>query len=398
MWQHMPGGESFRQPPPCPNTRPPANAKSNATIEPFIAPSPQTERISTCAIAKNVRPKASARLPVFEGCSKPYSYHHPTLLGRVGLCQRPRHCWIHAPQSTVPPHRPRPACGQSRQRMSEAATVSMWWCGLDWSPWAAFSAKELKQLPAGPGVYRVRVAGTDWLAYVGETGRSVRGRLLDLRRNVAKPDMPFNDPHTAAPGLWAWARDRGFEYECSGASTTLSAVDRKGFECHLLWKHRVALGRSTLCNHGRFHGHYSRSRNRSTGIRGAYLDPIDAQPAEGPHYPALVNSGEPTGCDWMGLEWSPWQPLESQEKAAAVYRIRLDSTATVIYIGQTANLKERCAAHARRLARLGAASVSFATLTEGDCQIHRLEVENDLIGAFFDREGHSPQLQFSPGF
>jgi hypothetical protein len=27
--------------------------------------------------------------------------------------------------------------------------------------------------------------------------------------------MPWNDPHTATPSLWAWQDAEGFEYECS---------------------------------------------------------------------------------------------------------------------------------------------------------------------------------------
>ncbi|GHO50828.1 hypothetical protein [Ktedonospora formicarum] len=74
------------------------------------------------------------------------------------------------------------------------------WCGLSWTDWQPFSNKEaFRQLPSTPGLYRIRAAGINELFYIGETGRDLRGRLGDLRRNTMKPEMPFNDPHTAAP-------------------------------------------------------------------------------------------------------------------------------------------------------------------------------------------------------
>lgn len=75
---------------------------------------------------------------------------------------------------------------------------------LQWSPWVSFDAASFSAIQAGPGVYRVRVVGHHALAYIGQTGRDLRSRLRDLRRNTVSELMPFNaPPHTAAPSLWA---------------------------------------------------------------------------------------------------------------------------------------------------------------------------------------------------
>ena len=63
-------------------------------------------------------------------------------------------------------------------------------------------------LPKCPGAYRVKPLGEDQLAYIGQTGRDLRERLRDLCLNTLKLEMPFNDPHTAAPSLWSWADAR----------------------------------------------------------------------------------------------------------------------------------------------------------------------------------------------
>ena len=53
------------------------------------------------------------------------------------------------------------------------------WCGLDWTSWLPFEAerKAFQQFERVAGVYRVRVRGTGVLAYIGQTGRSLRERL-----------------------------------------------------------------------------------------------------------------------------------------------------------------------------------------------------------------------------
>ena len=60
--------------------------------------------------------------------------------------------------------------------------------------------------------------------------------------------MPWNDPHTAAPSLWAWQDAEGFEYECSAAPLDASINGRRGMESYLLYRYRQERGESTLCN------------------------------------------------------------------------------------------------------------------------------------------------------
>ena len=106
---------------------------------------------------------------------------------------------------------------------------------LQWSPWVSFEAASFSALPSDPGVYRVRAVGHQALAYIGQTGRDLRARLLDLRRNTLSELMPFNDPHTAAPSLWAWRDAEGHQFECSAAPVDLGTRNRLGLEAWLLF-------------------------------------------------------------------------------------------------------------------------------------------------------------------
>ncbi len=146
------------------------------------------------------------------------------------------------------------------------------WCDLTWTEFLPFDAQApLRSVPLLPGLYRVRLKGHEQLAYVGQTGRTLRERLLGLRRHTLADEMPFNDPHTAACRLWSYRDAENFEYECSAAPVDLSKPDRMALECFLIWRYRQEVGGSTLCNFGRLHPQYQPSRNRSTGIRGERL-------------------------------------------------------------------------------------------------------------------------------
>jgi hypothetical protein len=111
------------------------------------------------------------------------------------------------------------------------------------------------------GVYRIRIAKEPCLAYIGQTGRNLRERGRTLALRTLDTPMPFNDPHTAAPNLWAWHDAAGYQFECSVASNHLNDAERQILECYLLWQYRLEKGESTLCNHGRFHQEYRKSRN-----------------------------------------------------------------------------------------------------------------------------------------
>ncbi len=100
-----------------------------------------------------------------------------------------------------------------------------------WSEWLALrGAGTNRQVPALPGLYRVRRTAGQWgLDYIGQTGRSLRGRLSQL--NVAhRVEMPYNDPHTAAPALWAMRYRDECDFEASVVVVTEIDQVRRALE------------------------------------------------------------------------------------------------------------------------------------------------------------------------
>ncbi|MDM0052012.1 hypothetical protein [Variovorax sp. J22R115] len=285
------------------------------------------------------------------------------------------------------------------QAVVDDAPTGKDWCGLSWSQWVAFDGGDFASLTTGPGVYRIRVVGQSSLVYVGQTGRSVRDRLRALRSNSLAEEMPYNDPHTAAPSLWAWRHAEGYSYECSGASATPDPFQRKALECFLLWKYRLSTGTSTLCNHGHFHPSYKKSGNRSSGVRGGLLRPEVTPRSRNESQQLLLRSAEPTASDWMGVNWSRWLPVGTHlnEAGPALYRLRHANGSELLYIGETLRLSQRAKSHARTYLDHGQIEISYATQAGGIGKPALLELENDLIGCYYDAMGRPPTFQFANG-
>jgi hypothetical protein len=77
---------------------------------------------------------------------------------------------------------------------------------LTWSMWSSLAGVwRGATVPNVPGLYRVRRVGSNRIDYIGQTGAGG----MTLRRRVAMlagvygAEMPYRDPHTAGPALWA---------------------------------------------------------------------------------------------------------------------------------------------------------------------------------------------------
>jgi hypothetical protein len=64
------------------------------------------------------------------------------------------------------------------------------WLGFEWSPWVRLhpESDQLTELSTAPGLYRVRHEAYDGLIYIGESGRSVRGRVRALTVGLRRAD------------------------------------------------------------------------------------------------------------------------------------------------------------------------------------------------------------------
>ncbi len=291
----------------------------------------------------------------------------------------------------------------SSPTMTESTYLSSSWCGLRWSAWVPFDefSDQKAALPPGPGVYRVRPVDGDYLMYIGQTGRTLGQRLSELSKYRKTPElMPYNDPHTAAPSLWAWRDATGMDFECAGAPlpATEDARTRETVESYLLWQYRCEHGSSTLCNFGRFHPNYLKSKDLSSRKRGGRLPEGRTNPAGGQSLPPLRSAGLPCSADWMGLHWTEPRALHGSPDAPhgpGLYRIMSMGADDVVYIGQSANLKARLSTHAQKDWGGIEAAYSYVACPAAILPHQLKEWENDLIAGYYWEMKRAPVYQFA---
>ena len=166
--------------------------------------------------------------------------------------------------------------------MTESDIYGLGWLDLDWLPWGPLDRAEgsLARMPIDPGIYRVRHADRSGLEFVGETGRSTRGRVGALARGTFFDGMPFRDPHTAAPCLWSIRDAPGPDLEVSWTAPKVaeSKQTHKAIEATLIAVHKREQGMSATANFGRIIKGYRQSSYRKGGLVGGLLPDGEKEP------------------------------------------------------------------------------------------------------------------------
>lgn len=281
------------------------------------------------------------------------------------------------------------------------------WCGLAWTAWVTLQREAIRlTAPSLPGVYRVRRSGgvPEKLVYVGQTGRTLRERLLSLAAGTNAAVCPFNDPHTAAPHLWLLRELEGATLECSCAPLAGDVRTLRGTEDMLLWRHRVESGVSAEANYGRFYPGYSRPTNRWIARRGLSGTRHPGRRAEALggdapamdftiSHPPLVGPGAPLGAPW----WlrAPLTDFRSLPRGPAVYALHDRASLEPVYVGETASLPARAASHAASSWPLSEPIIAFLPLPVGTPKHVLRELESDLLGWHFAVARKAPALQYA---
>ena len=287
--------------------------------------------------------------------------------------------------------------------MNESEFYARDWMGVEWSDWTSLdpTVGDVSTFSTDEGVYRVRHRDRKGLTYVGETGRSLRGRVRALARGVYADEMPYRDPHTAAPCVWAIRQEDGPELEVSVTTPPLveDKQERKAFEDALIAVHRRETGASPTANFGRIIAGYKQSTYRSDDVRGGPLaedeTEANAEPGVGPL--PWTNYDDLLASDWMGLSWSSPISLADVDSSIpaddGLYRIWRDGSVPLLeYIGQSTNLRSRLRTH--RNNRDSDLLFSYTPLMEHDARHKREEVETELIGVHWLVTEENPRDQF----
>lgn len=271
-------------------------------------------------------------------------------------------------------------------------------------------------LPNAPGLYRIRRINGPGLDYIGQSGggTSTLRKRLGAQRGVYDDGMPYTDPHTAAPALWALRMSLGVEFEVSVAPISCGNQFRKGLEALVIALHRQEHHCSPTANFGRIPIGFRKSSGvgRKLAAAGKQFRGGKSDSSEPHHAPSLppvgLLGGDPRSPVWSGHCWSDWQAVISaydkpHRVATGLYRIRDATKPGLLYIGEgkvlsrladhlkmagdTANPKGVVFAAAKQL------QVSWV-LHDAWLPNQRLELECDLIGSYMLATGKVPQAQF----
>ena len=246
------------------------------------------------------------------------------------------------------------------------------------------------------------------LDYIGQTGRSLRGRLGQLS-GVYHAQMPYRDPHTAAPALWALRHRDGCDFEAAVIEVPGTVPERKALEATAITLYRLEAGRSPAASFGRMPAGYQISSGNNARLAAAARryrgGPDPAAPAGPASVPVSGIPGpDPASADWMNWAWSPWAPISRACGSAAgtgLYRVRSSCHAGLVYVGQGA-IALRLRAHAAKALRAGHRQGPYFSGTieaswialPGLAPVSLLEYENDLIAAHVLATRHPPAAQF----
>ena len=171
------------------------------------------------------------------------------------------------------------------------------------------------------------------LDYIGQTGRSLRERL-GSRSAVYRSEMPYRDPHTAGPALWALQQETACDFEISVLPVDCDSRLRKGLEALVVALYRQEHQCSPTVNFGRMPKGYRMSSGNNARLVAAgrrFHGQRCTEPQES-WWPGIPPRGRldtnSHADDWCGHKWSPWVPMtETLDKAPAtqqgLYRVRV---------------------------------------------------------------------------
>jgi hypothetical protein len=287
-----------------------------------------------------------------------------------------------------------------------------------WSAWQPLEQCWLgDRIPDSPGLYRIRrLSGNDIIDYIGQTGigtMHLRKRLAMLKGLYAE-QMPYRDPHTAAPALWALRDSQACSFEVSVSPVSGSTQWRKGLEALAISLYRQERLQSPTVNFGRILEGYRMPSSNSKKLVAAgkrFLGGVTAEHhthhlAGVPPMGGLI--GDCQSGDWSGHLWSDWQPLSmsmssNSRQSLGLYRLRDRAEPGLLYIGEGA-IFNRFRSHGRKARNpqdepgrifAQAKSLECSWVVNNAWLAHqRLELETDLIAAHVLTTQSVPRAQF----
>jgi hypothetical protein len=135
-------------------------------------------------------------------------------------------------------------------------------------------------------------------------------------------------------------------------------------------------------------------------LRGGKLrDDQKDNPGGGPSIVPLEVKGKPGDRNWMELGWPDGKPLVSENTrrvttGSGLYLLEDSVSKEIVYIGQSASVMKRLLDHSRKTWNSRSLQFTFHVFGKPVLPHNLKELENDLIGNYFENFRKSPEYQF----
>ena len=288
---------------------------------------------------------------------------------------------------------------------------------IKWSEWQALNGAWLDdRLPTRAGLYRIRRIGFNGVDYIGQTGTGsmTLKKRMGMLRGVWKHEMPYRDPHTVGPALWALRHRDCADFEVSVAVIQEDTPNRKSLEALAISLYRQQNGCSPTLNFGRMPPGYIMSSGNNSRLVAAGKrfrgGPSNKQTHS--HLPSIAPLGtlddDINSPTWCGFAWSDWQTLPHLSTSinrtdTGLYRIKPIGQLGLLYVGE-GKIIDRLRAHMKKTTKLDhpqgelfrdQGPLLYSCVVNNEWKKHqRLELENDLIAAHIIQLARRPMAQF----
>lgn len=173
----------------------------------------------------------------------------------------------------------------------------------NWSEWYSVLPPDEQQIEyEGPGILRICHSKLSGIHYVGHTDNSIQNRARSLGYELNNKEMPYINPFSAAPCLWAIQQELGDEFFVS-----YYAVDEdqptQVLEDVYLSLYRMTTAQSPTANFGRMFPLYSKSSSSKRGTRGERLEEPSVSGPVGTRGLQMNNIDNVLSDDWLGFDW-----------------------------------------------------------------------------------------------
>lgn len=288
--------------------------------------------------------------------------------------------------------------------MAASDTVPIVHPRINWSEWTPlFPTRKLDVIPQEPGIYLVSHEALNGIQYVGHSRTDLRDRIRRMGYEIDSEKMPYRDPHTAAPCLWAiadnydgnfrvcWASiDRIGTGETQSSLTSTRTIgelatvnELVGFKAAYIATYRYFTRQSPTANFGHMIPGYEQSGDSNSGNRGGRLEEEDVQPGG---REATISTWEEwddvTSDSWMGFGWKTYDLRDFEDpypEAQGVFRIWQKGMNSLTRVGATTNIRKQvldAETHEDGII------VSFEPRNIGEVS-DRQAIATDLVGAHY---------------